>query len=396
MEPIAFQWAQQAVRLWYEDHLSSCYLGKYVTIRDQTNNQDGSKFGSDSGLVDTIDLSSASDSVSWELVRRIFPAKVLKYLAATRTSEVRLPNKVDSVSVRKFAPMGSALCFPVQSTIYSSIVIAAMIMHARSVTMEDLDCLTSLDISKEVRELTFRHFTYETNKFQPFRVYGDDIICDHRITSLTIRLLRTLGFRVNESKSFIGEQAYRESCGTHHFDGCEVTPFFFKVKKIDVKIGPGTVTGIIDHCNRAFDYGFLNLRRHLKNLILYYPILNVRKGLDGKNPILFSSNRDDSVAIFTSKPRNSHLRLRSYVPGGTYEKISSRDTFISYQRDEIRSVGVTAKERVDVDSIFDNYRYVLWQRSRYHHTKPVEDFLTVGDADARGTRMTWRWTPKSE
>jgi hypothetical protein len=41
MEPTAYQWAQQSVRLWVERMIADGPLGPFVTIQDQQNNQDG-------------------------------------------------------------------------------------------------------------------------------------------------------------------------------------------------------------------------------------------------------------------------------------------------------------------------------------------------------------------
>jgi hypothetical protein len=122
MEPSAVQYAQQGVRTWLEDQMRRTYLSKYVHIEDQTYNREAAKAGSQNGRLDTIDLTAASDSVMWRLVAAIFPAKVLKHLHATRTTHVELPDG-RIVRSEKFAPMGSATCFPVQTMIYSALLV---------------------------------------------------------------------------------------------------------------------------------------------------------------------------------------------------------------------------------------------------------------------------------
>lgn len=390
MEPIVYQWSQQATRLWYEHLMRDSYLHRYVTIEDQTNNQNGSEFGSDFGLVDTIDLSAASDSVSWDLVKKIFPPTILKWLAATRTTKVLSP-KGEIIKVKKFAPMGSALCFPVQSTIYSSIVILAMILRSDPTRQLQYSDVLNLDIQKELQRTSTKDFSFTKYKLQPFRVYGDDIICDTRITSDVIRMLQELGFSVNTEKSFTGNQAYRESCGTHHFDGSDVTPYTYKVKSVGPKMPISTTSGLIDHCNRALDYGYLNLRRHLKNIVIYYPILDVRRDKKGRNPVLFSNNTDDSMAIMSANPRNNHLDKRYYYHGN--HDPTSVESYIRFQRDEVRSLGVTAKKRVDYDTDFDQYHYVVWQRSRAYAEENTLDISVPHKFDAMGIRVVRRWTP---
>lgn len=394
MEPIIFQWAQQGVRLVYEHYIRSAPLLKSaVTIHDQSNNQDGALFGSDVNYVDTLDLSSASDSVSWTLVKGIFPPKVCKLLAATRTVYVDT-REGEPVRVEKFAPMGSALCFPVQSTIYTAIIIACILEHAMG-RERLLEVIDTLNVGREVRELVFDHYTYQTNKLQPYRVYGDDIICDTRITSLVIGMLRRCGFIINVDKSFIGDQKYRESCGKHYCDGNDVTPFYLKTKVIGRKVSIASLASVIDACNRALEFGYLNLRRHLKNFILYYPIVNHKQDSKGRNSILFSSNEDDSYAILCNGPRNNHLRKRCYEVGHvlTDKDISNNDTRFLYQRDEVSSIVVAEEDSEEPREEFDNYYYLLWQRSRYPDVEIIDEIVDGQDLYTSGIRIRRRWTP---
>lgn len=394
MEPVLFQWAQQGVRLWYEHHLSTSILRRAVTIQDQTGNQLAACFGSEFGTVDTIDLSSASDSVSWVLVKRIFPAKVCKYLAATRTRLVEVPDQDEPVMVHKFAPMGSALCFPVQSTIYSAVVYAAGI--AATYDLNDRLEFESLlkRIDRRFLQKLFKNYNdFGLFPFQPFRVYGDDIITDSRLTSIVVRMLRQLGFEVNNEKSFVGNQAYRESCGKHYFDGFDVTPFYFRVKKIGEKVSIATVSGIIDAANRAKVYGYVFLRRHLIRFLRFYPILNHNKR-NGVNQILYSDDPDESNAILCDRPTNKHLLLRSYDPNvSDAEEKRRTDTCQRYQRDELRSITITKLTSEEVEEKFDNYHYVAWQRSCFHRAEATDISQSYGGSISSGTRVSWRWTP---
>lgn len=387
MEPVLFQYAQQGVRLGYEHHLSKSVLNRFVNIHDQSLNQDGALFGSEFGLVDTIDLSSASDSVSWELTKSIFPAKVCKYLAATRTSLVTIPNEDAPVRVKKFAPMGSALCFPVQSTIYSAIVILATYMRKKRLGIADLSDAHPIRSRNEVEGLFYRRFGFLSQKAQPFRVYGDDIVCDQRDTDMVVALLRLLGFTVNSEKSYTADSAFRESCGVHAFDGSDVTPLRYKVKFVSRKIRIEVLEGIIDLCNRANSYGYLHLRRFLKNVALYYPVLNVKQGSNGVNPILFSSNEDDTTSIQCDSPRNNHLKKRLFTGART------NDTRGWYQRDEVQSITVTTKDKDSVEEKFDNYHYLVWQRSRISGLENTDFEISYRKYVTRGTRVRRRWTP---
>jgi len=392
MEPVIFMYYQQAVRQWYEKGISDSWLGRFVRIDDQTVNQESAVFGAEFALVDTIDLSSASDSVSWSLVKAIFPPGIAKYLAATRTAYVDVPDQDQPVKVNKFAPMGSALCFPVQSTLYSAVVILASYMVREGLGLAEVCDINLDDLKRTMHRLYYNDHTFLSQKFQPFRVYGDDIICDSRITSTTIALLRSLGFIVNEEKSFVGNTAIRESCGIYAFAGEDVTPLRFKIKNIDRKLKVEALAGIIDLCNRAYSYGYLNLRRLMKNIAIYYPILNVKADRSGRNPILFSDNKDDQLAILTTDPRNTHLRRRIF-DGTPYDDTHHKDSRYAYQRDEVRSVGITVAHKQELPEELDNYRYVEWQRSRVSCEENLGLKPKHKRLDARGARVYRRWTP---
>jgi hypothetical protein len=64
-------------------------------------------------------------------------------------------------------------------------------------------------------------------KSKKFAVYGDDLVVPNAVVSRLLRLLRFLGFQVNESKSFT-TGSFRESCGTDWFFGRDVTPFYMR------------------------------------------------------------------------------------------------------------------------------------------------------------------------
>jgi hypothetical protein len=387
MEPIVFQWAQQGVRLWYESYLSDSVLRHHVFLHDQTMNQKGAQFGSKTQFCDTLDLSSASDSVSWELVKNIFPAKVLKHLAATRTSMVELPNG-DICSVKKYAPMGSALCFPVQSTIYSAITLMVGLAEYWGLDWRIPGIFNDVDMDKAYK-LCFNHKHFkEDTMYMPSLVYGDDIICDKRITSSTIEALTSLGFKVNVSKSFLSNSVYRESCGKHYFDGNDVTPFTLKLKKVSGRIGIEALASIISSANYALEFNYLSLRKTLIQLALRYPIQGLRN-TGGMNQVLFSNSKDDSFAILSSNPTNTHLKKRIFDKDLLGQCEGSNQL---YQRDELRSITIRPRSKRKLSEKFDNYRYTMWWRSRYRVDETYDIVISSSAVDALGVGIGWRWT----
>jgi hypothetical protein len=389
MEPIMYQWAQQGVRLWFERAMEQSLLRHSVFLSDQTMNQRAATFGAKHLSVDTIDLSAASDSVPWELVKAIFPAKVLKYLAGTRTNTVVTPDGSEH-ELKKFAPMGSALCFPTQTTIYAAIVMMCGIAYRWGMDWNETLNLDEVDIT----ELYYRTFRTSLKKeipagdhrLQPFYIYGDDIICDSRITSNVVDALRKLGFRVNQEKSFVGNIPFRESCGIYSSFGKDVTPLLFKVQPLNLRMSIESLASYIDLANRAKEYGYTSLRSSLINFILRYPIQGVRDEVDSLNPVLFTDDVDESMAILCDEPRNDHLRRR------WYNVVDVEGTHIEYQRDEVRSVSLGPRKRVELSEKFDNYRYVVWWRSRYHECETRSFESEPMTTDTLGVGASWRWT----
>ena len=407
MEPIMYQWAQQGVRSWFEHHIEvSPWLKNHIRIQDQGLNQRASRSGSVTGTLDTIDLSSASDSVSFALVRRIFPSWVLYHLETTRSKSVELPDG-RCIEVCKYAPMGSALCFPVQSTIYAAIILMVSIAEQYGRDWRVDGVLNDIDLDYAYTQCYGRGANrFWKPAYEEFCCYGDDLVTDNAITSNVIEALSLLGFVVNEEKSFIGDHAYRESCGKHYVQGKDVTPLVCKIKWLDQKLGIEELASIIELANLSHDYGYEHLRRHVIQVALHYDISGVKK--TPINPILFSSNRDDSLSIFHPNPRNTHLvtrspeevtRSRFMFPVGMnpqgFPRIKRRGrlpTHELYQRSEWGSIGIGPDERTKVSKEFDNYRYAVWWSSKYYRVEGNGSPSVPVTANTKGARIKWRWT----
>lgn len=320
-EPNSFMFAQQAILHSWKRSMErrDSLIRRFVNLTDQGRNRDLAKYGSFSGTIDTIDLSSASDSVSTQLVKKIFSGnrRLLHALLGTRTSTVLLPNG-ETMRVEKFAPMGSALCFPVQCHVFTAVAIYAA-MQLTTGTGEGSAVPTDSPWLKDVHGFVNKYFRRDCGlirpgdqAFEPLSVFGDDICVDHKLTRYVIHLLTALGFEVNISKSFTGDQSFRESCGGYYLNGEDVTPLFFRVKWYRGKIGPESVASMIAGANHAGDRRLLNLRRCLVQTLLFENIEGVwRRKNHTTNDIAFSNDRSKASAIYTLQPRNSHLNTRT-------------------------------------------------------------------------------------
>lgn len=192
-EPAEVQYIQQGIFGYMREKLESHpYTRGEVNFTSQQVNKDMAKTASITNQWVTMDLKDASDRVSLKLVRRIFAKapELLNALELTRsTSTIVGGNKV---ALSKFAPMGSACCFPVMAT-----------------------CIWAL-IKSSIYQ--------ETGSWDsPVYVYGDDIIIPLDHYWLAAETLHRHGLRLNVSKTFPGSD-FAESCGGDFFMGEDVTP----------------------------------------------------------------------------------------------------------------------------------------------------------------------------
>jgi len=229
-EPVAHQWCQQIIKDFLTTRLSKTPIAESIHFRDQTQNQEFAKRASHTQSHVTVDLSSASDRLSCWTVERCFRRNT-KLLAALHASRTRwVVNTIDRKSpkyhiLRKFACMGSACTFPVQSYVFS------ILAHASVLLARDMyPSITSLrKISQEVR------------------VFGDDIIVPVDAWAILQGLLSHLGLQVNHSKTY-GTGKFRESCGLDAYDGHNVTPTYTMTYP-DVSRPESIVSAVATHNN---------------------------------------------------------------------------------------------------------------------------------------------------
>lgn len=382
MEPNSHMYVQQHVRIGYEASLMNGILKGIVNIRDQSRNQVLAQYGSEYATLDTIDLSAASDSVDTALIKHLFPYGVQIALLGCRSTNVKLPDgKI--FFPRKFAPMGSALCFPVQTTIFASVVVYASMLYRATRglrEMPDRKLLTKYlsDVGTFIKSNVKINVEESSSyKLLPFAVYGDDIICDTKITHVVISILNFLGFKVNTSKSFVGDKAYRESCGKHYFLGEDVTPLYFTVKRFTTKITPKTYLSLIGMINKLGDYNYRQSHSFLINYLRDHPSFR-GKG----SPLYFTGDPDDTSGIFStreSKDLNHHLPCRYNA---------------DLQRYEVLRLTVVVKKQLPLPAGGEEYNYGLWMRTAYlRKDKLLSDSKSIPRYTAINSRFRRIWTP---
>lgn len=164
-----------------------------VDLKDQTINQELAFAALVDGLA-TIDLSSASDTMSHAIVRLLLPPDWVDLLEALRCPKSIYNGKQYVNS--KFSSMGNAFTFELESLIFYALASVAVELNG--------------DDSRKVS------------------VFGDDIIVPASSYETVTQALRWAGFLINAEKSYTAPSRFYESCGKHYFDLEEVTPCYQK------------------------------------------------------------------------------------------------------------------------------------------------------------------------
>lgn len=176
---------QAGIGTWMSDRLNARGLG----TRDQSKNQRLAREGSMTRELATLDLSSASDTISRELVRTLLPQKWFDLLQSCCVRTVTY-NDVP-LDIQMFSSMGNGFTFPLETLIFWALTSSS--------------CEEGSIVS----------------------VYGDDIICPVKDVDKVVRTLSVCGFTVNRDKSY-ASGPFRESCGADYFDGINIRPYYQK------------------------------------------------------------------------------------------------------------------------------------------------------------------------
>lgn len=163
-----------------------------INLNDQSVNRRLAQVGSLDNSLATLDLSSASDTITIECVKSLLPQDWFLYLNDIRSQVV----DVDGTLVRTemFSSMGNGFTFELESLLFWALTRTALYF-------EGVPGIVS--------------------------VYGDDIICPSEGYDAVCWVLKSFGFKVNPDKSF-HDGPFRESCGGHYHHGNDITPFYLK------------------------------------------------------------------------------------------------------------------------------------------------------------------------
>jgi len=369
MEPNVIQYYQQGIMRVMLELIDKCQFSSFIKLENQGRNKDLARIGSVSTLVDTIDLSSASDCLSYRLVKEVFPPSWQIPMRVARSHSCILPDG-SIFPLSKFAPMGSALCFPTQCILFAGVVTYAACQYRYSRTPYTG---TILDFIKDNLLYTLAEFDQivryngRDGHFQPCAVYGDDICVDSQLTSYVNAILLRLGFIVNEDKSFTGSQSFRESCGGFYLNGDEVSPLYFRAD-FTHGLTAECIASLISLANQAFLRGYMNLYRTICREVQRH--LNVQ----------YVEPLSADFGFYSDHCSNWHMPRR-------YNS--------EYQRVEMRGYSIKYDYYISDDSnITDFYNYTQWMACHRESSSETTEVSTHGDTG--GARLYRRWIPVEE
>lgn len=170
----------------------TCLRAKGINLNDQSVNRRLARHGAVTGELATLDLSSASDSVSVQLVAELLPPAWFHLLMELR-SPITLIDGMEHVN-EMLSSMGNGFTFELESLLF-------YVLARTTAYFEGVRGVIS--------------------------VYGDDIICPTSLAEQLIWVLSVMGFSVNSEKSFV-DGTFRESCGGHYNNDRDVTPFYLR------------------------------------------------------------------------------------------------------------------------------------------------------------------------
>lgn len=187
-EPDINMWLQKGVGA----YIRKCLRKTGINLNDQSINRSLARKGSFDQSLATLDLSSASDSVSRELVALLLPVNWFTILDSIRSRVTNINGEEHRNEM--FSSMGNGFTFELESLLFYTLA---------------------------------RATAYFRGIPGVISVYGDDIIAPTPLYHDLVWVLKYFGFSVNPDKSW-HEGPFRESCGGHYIDGRDITPFYIK------------------------------------------------------------------------------------------------------------------------------------------------------------------------
>jgi hypothetical protein len=360
-EPREHQYIQQGLmRAIYKRVEHHPLTRGYVNFRNQEVNRTLTLEASRTQKWATLDLKDASDRVRWDLVQDLFPGNWVKALDACRTRFVQVDEKTTYGPMRKFAPMGSAVCFPVEALIFWSLL------------RSHLGC----DVY----------------------VYGDDIILPTARAEEAMHILEVYDLQVNAQKSCY-KTPFRESCGIDCWAGQDVS---YVKARTEFNASLESETSWVDFVNNIAKTEGWDLGHRLRNIVdrfweephycysggVYVPgreqeVFNLQSDPIRSLPLAYNCEPQAiNSACFLHREERDLQRREALLPCIESIKTACRTHHKFHWNEMMRRELVVVGDRQNkgdssLDDIFFN-----------------ESFYTVGEyAEPNRTHKKYRWRP---
>lgn len=290
MEPHEYMYIQQGIMHRLYEHIERYSPAKgYINFRDQEVNQRLAYESSINDRFSTIDLKDASDMVPNNLIKMLVTPEWWSALSAARTPQTQCLSQ--TITLKKFAPMGSALCFPVEAMLFWSI------------------CKT---IAPRVW------------------VYGDDIIVGKKYAEQCVEALEQYGLLVNHDKTLL-TGPFKESCGAEYYNGTDIS--YVKCKSYDYLEAVAFCNEVTEHFSLELSSRVLRVIEHDTQVI--YPRESIER-LDRPEPGIFYTDDTHVMDVFFERRWNEDLQrsevrhLRPVNSGTENHEISGYDRLFSW------------------------------------------------------------------
>lgn len=196
------QWYMQAIRAELERCVERAGVSSFIPFENQEVNRLQCYLASIDQNYATVDLSKASDSMSYSLMRETFPSRLVAIIDEYRSWTFKARDQIHLTQMAFTS--GSALTFPMETILFYSIARAATKTASLFLGIdEDYPCFC----------------------------YGDDTLVPTFAYDTYLDFLSALGFSVNTEKSF-SVSHYREACGVEYHNGSDTTAIYFPRKPL--------------------------------------------------------------------------------------------------------------------------------------------------------------------
>lgn len=356
IEPQAYVFCQKAMLEFLRENFPAAVRNTY-SVQSQDPSREACRLASITGEFATVDLSEASDRLSLWLIEALFckHPSLLRHLNACRMHVVENPVTGKPYKMKKYAGMGNATTFPVQSMVYSILCIASVIASRNW-------ALTKKSIQKASRLV---------------RVYGDDLIVPSDCIPQLGLALQACTLKVNATKTHF-EGHFRESCGLDAYHGFDVTPFYMgetiPPRKDAFKRTPQCFVSWVEISNNAYEKGLWNVSTWMRDAL----------------------PKEQARLIPTTSDEHYGLRFHSFLSASAPIGVRSRIN-VELQREEHRVLTLDAKvEVVERDSALNLLQFFTeYVGSRIDPTKGIDlsssSFWKAGWSRSAGFMLKTSW-----